>query len=75
MEPHTKSDIQKLTQARRQEIIDAYDYLGNSASTQDCTGLIPSAPQNNAELESYEDVYHYQPPVIKSAHHRKKADS
>ena len=45
-----------------QEIIDSYDYLANSASMQDCTGLIPSAPQSKAELESYEDVYHYQPP-------------
>ena len=52
-----------------------YDYLGNSASATDCTGLIPSAPQSKAELESYEDVYHYQPPVMKSTHHRKKADS
>lgn len=58
-----------------QDIIDSYDYLANSASTQDCTGLIPSAPQSKAELESYEDVYHYQPPVMKSTHHKKKADS
>ena len=58
-----------------QEIIDSYDYLANSASMQDCTGLIPSAPQSKAELESYEDVYHYQPPVMKPTHHKKKADS
>lgn len=58
-----------------QEIIDSYDYLANSASTQDCTGLIPSAPQSKAELESYEDVYHYQPPVMKSPKHDKQADS
>ena len=48
-----------------QEIIDSFDYLSNAASTQDCTGLIPSAPQSKAELESYEEVYHYQPPKIK----------
>lgn len=58
-----------------QEIIDSYDYLSNSASSQDCTGLIPSAPQSKSELESYEDLYHYQPPVMKSPHHSKKADS
>lgn len=43
------------------EIIDGYDYLGNSCSVMDCTGLIPSAPASQAERESYEEVYHYQP--------------
>lgn len=52
-------------QKENQEIIDSFDYLSNAASTQDCTGLIPSAPQSRAELESYEEVYHYQPPKIK----------
>lgn len=42
-------------------VIDGYDYLGNSCSAMDCTGLIPSAPQNKAERESYEDIYHYEP--------------
>lgn len=46
-------------------IIDDYDYLGNSASAMDCTGLIPSAPRNQAELDSYEQVYHFEPPKIK----------
>ena len=85
MKSYTKSDITKSThsissdqksgQPHNQKNTDSYDYLSNSASTQDSTGLIPSAPQSKAELESYEDVYHYQPPVIKSTHHRKKADS
>lgn len=52
-------------QKSNQKIIDSFDYLSNAASTQDCTGLIPSAPQSKAELESYEEVYHYQPPKIK----------
>ena len=50
---------------KNQEIIDSYDYLTNAASTQDCTGLIPSAPTNKAELESYADIYHYEPPKVK----------
>jgi len=29
---------------KNQEIIDEFDYLSNAASSQDCTGLIPSAP-------------------------------
>lgn len=42
--------------------IDSYDYLSGSASAQDCTGLIPSAPLSEAELEAYEAVCPYQPP-------------
>ena len=41
--------------------IEGYDYLGNSASVTDCTGLIPSAPLSKAERDSYEEIYHYQP--------------
>lgn len=50
---------------KNQEIIDSYDYLANAASTQDCTGLIPSAPTSKAELESYEQIYNFEPPVPK----------
>ena len=42
-------------------VIDGYDYLGNSCSATDCTGLIPSEPLTEAERDSYEEVYHYQP--------------
>lgn len=51
---------------KNQERIDAYDYLTKAASTQDCTGLIPSAPANQAELDSYAELCHYEPPKIKS---------
>ena len=47
-----------------QKLIDSTDYLVNSASTQDCTGLIPSGLQNEEERESYEEVYHYLPPKV-----------
>lgn len=50
---------------KNQKIIDSYDYLANAASTQDCTGLIPSAPTSKAELESYEQVYNFEPPTPK----------
>ena len=40
-----------------------YDYLGNSASVQECTGLIPSLPQNEEEWEAYEEIYHFKPKV------------
>ena len=58
---HLKSDIPD-----NQEIIDSYDFMSNAASTQDCTGLIPAGPVDEEELESYEAVYHYQPPKIKT---------
>lgn len=33
-----------------------------AASTSDCTGLIQTPPQNEAELESYEELYPFLPP-------------
>ncbi len=38
-----------------------YDIDIQACSTMDCTGLIPSAPQSESELESYEDLYPYIP--------------
>ena len=56
-----------MKEKENQKLIDSYDYLSNAASTHDCTGLIPSAPVSEAELESYEDVYHYRPPRMNSS--------
>lgn len=50
--------------AANQRIIDSYDYLGKAASAMDCTGLIPAAPVNAAELEAYEELYPYRPPHL-----------
>lgn len=36
----------------------------NACSTTDCTGLIPSLPQSKAELESYNDLYRFQPEAV-----------
>lgn len=52
----------KRLQNKNQETIDAFDYLQNAASVNDCTGLIPSLPISENELESYLDVYEYLPP-------------
>ena len=51
------------SQSENQKIIDSYDYISNTASAHDCTGLIPSAPLNPAELDSYEELYPFLPPV------------
>jgi len=32
----------------------------NACSAMDCTGLIPSLPQSEAELESYQDICKYE---------------
>ena len=37
-----------------------YDYLGKSASATDCTGLIPFGPTDQAQLDSYQDVYPFE---------------
>ena len=52
-----KNKIPHSSSPSNQEIMDSYDFLANSASTQDCTGLIPSGPVNEDELTSYETVY------------------
>lgn len=39
---------------------DSYDYLKASSAT-DCTGVVPRAPQDSAELDSYLDVYNFLP--------------
>lgn len=36
-----------------------------ACSATDCTGLIPSLPQSDAELESYAEVYHYPADIFK----------
>lgn len=54
-----------LNPKENEKIIDDYDYLSNAASARDCTGLIPFLPTSEAELESYNDVYQYQPPVLR----------
>ena len=59
----SKNSSEKPKTPTNQEIIDSCDFLSNAASTQDCTGLIPSGPIN--EDEPYEALYHYQPPQIK----------
>ncbi|MGC4019149.1 MAG: hypothetical protein QM793_07935 [Muricomes sp.] len=55
-----------LNSKENEKIIDDFDYLSNAASSMDCTGLIPSLPVTDAELESYNDLYQYQTPATKA---------
>ncbi len=41
-----------------------FDYLTNSCSNCECTGLIPADLKRDGALESYQEVYAYQPPKI-----------
>lgn len=50
----SKNSSEKPKTPTSQGIIDSCDFPSNAASTQDCTGLIPSGPVNEDELESYE---------------------
>ena len=49
------------------KLTDNFDYLANAESTTDCTGLIPSLPQNEDELDSYNDIVQYMSPAAKSS--------
>lgn len=54
-----------MKKGQKKDLIDDFDYLSNAASTTDCTGLIPSLPQNEAELEAYNDIVQYMSPIAK----------
>ena len=56
-----------MKKRQKKDLIDDFDYLSNAASTTDCTGLIPSLPQNEAELEAYNDIVQYMSPIAKNS--------
>lgn len=39
--------------------ISEFDYLTNSASPTDCTGLIPEGPIQEFDLNRFQEVYHF----------------
>ncbi len=45
------------TKIPNQEILNSIDYLNQAASTTECTGLMPTPPQNDYEKESYEEIF------------------
>ena len=58
-------------QKDNQKIIDSYDYLTHAASSTDCTGLMPTPASTEAERESYEAIYHFEPPKLDEQTHKK----
>ena len=71
LQKENNKQTQKEASKENQRIIDSYDYLSNAASSQDCTGLIPSAPLNEEELESYNALYKFQPPKVPAPENKK----
>jgi len=55
-----------MTDKKNQDIIDGYDYLGKSASSNDCTGLIPTPADTFEKRESYQAIYPFQAPADNS---------
>lgn len=47
-----------------------YDVDIQSCSTTDCTGLIPSLPQDDAEVEHYNQVYRFLPEHLSAPKNR-----
>ncbi len=41
-----------------------YDYLGASAMSNECTGMIPISTHNPDALNSYEEIYPYLPILV-----------
>lgn len=54
----------KKNNKTNKQIIDSYGYLTHAASTTDCTGLMPTPASTEAERESYEAIYHFEPPKL-----------
>lgn len=59
----------KNTGNNHQKAFDDYDYL-SSSSSQDCTGLIPTAPVNDGEIENYEELYPFLPKAVMPKDHK-----
>ena len=65
-----KKEYKENTKQKETPCVDSYDYLANAASSGDCTGLIPSAPVSEAELESYRELYAFEPPKVPKSSHK-----
>ena len=57
MEKYNFKDCSNLKNNAATDPFDDSDIQACSAT--DCTGLIPALPQDEAEVEAYEDIYPY----------------
>ena len=56
--------MEKKKELTNEEIDGNIFDMCSTCSTADCTGLIPAKPVSDAEIESYEDLYPFRPPVL-----------
>lgn len=58
--------VEKPNKKKRRYVSDYTDQMDmcNASSVSDCTGLIPSLPRSEDELEAYEMVYDFMPPYV-----------
>lgn len=56
--------MEKKKELTNEEIDENIFDMCSTCSTTDCTGLIPAKPVSDAEIESYEDLYPFRPPVL-----------
>lgn len=54
----------KKRELTNEEIDENIFEMCSICSTTDCTGLIQVVPRTQAELESYEELYHFRPPFL-----------
>ena len=59
MEKYNLKDNSDLKNNTAENLFDDSDIQACSAT--DCTGLIPALPETDAELEHYQELYHYLP--------------
>ena len=63
---HMKNDtVSEKQENRIWEEGSKIDYLSNSASMMECTGLLHRPAENEAENEAYGEVYHFLAPEEK----------
>lgn len=60
----------------KEPLSDKYEHLNlcNTDCATECTGLIHSLPLSKAEEESFNRVYSYRPPYVKSGKDKQKSE-
>ena len=56
--------------SKKKNLKDEYDFT-RASSSMDCTGLKPTPPLNDAENESYLNIYDYSPEVTNNPREKK----
>ena len=60
-----ESKVDKDKQLFYSKPVDSFGYdCCNACSARDCTGLIPSAPLTEEEMDAYREIYDFEPPTV-----------